>query len=726
MRSYRTVSKIGLVLLSAAVMSACNANAATLEGTSNNGNISVSSGQSSTSGTVQPASVKVADLVTWDEEDTVTAWTAADSTAIILTGTSAAADGAGVTVQDGTVTITEAGTYVLSGTLSDGQIIVDEQAKGTVRLVLNGAHLTDSDNAPIYIKEAGKVVITLPEGTDNSVTDGAAYVFTDGAGDEPSAAVFSKADLTVNGTGKLTVTGNYNDGITSKDELKIVSGTIEVQAADDGIVGKDMVAVQDGYITVHAEGDGIKSTNDKDAAKGFIAIATGTFDITAGNDGIQAETAAVIDGGAYTLVTGGGQENAAVKTGDQGGPGMGGGGGFGQRPEGGDFPAPGEAGGTPPAMDAAPGADMPQAAESGTAAAVQTDTAAAAETESVSTKGLKAGGDLTINGGSFKINSADDAVHSNSSISVTDGDFQIATGDDGIHADAQVFLSGGTLDITKSYEGIEGADITISGGEIHVTASDDGVNIAGGNDNNAGAEGQQGQDSSSSSTGSHMLTISGGKLTVNAAGDGLDSNDSITMTGGTVIVNGPENSGNGALDYDGAFNITGGFLVAAGASGMAQAPGGDSVQYSVSMEFAATQPAGTVVHLEDADGNAILTFAPAKSFQTVVVSAPELKEGSYTVYTGGSSTGTAVDGLYTGGEYSGGTKFVAFDITSKVTWVNASGVTTGGSGMGGPGGGGFGGGGRGSRAGGGPGGQGGTPPADAGTTKPADAGISTE
>lgn len=721
MKKYRTASRIGMVLLCAAVVTACSANAASLSNTSNNGNITVASGQRNISGTVQPASVKTADLVTWDEEDTVTAWTAAGSTAITLTGTSAAADGAGATVQGGTVTITEAGTYVLSGTLSDGQIIVDEQAKGTVRLVLNGAHLTDSDNAPIYIKEAGKVVITLQEGTDNSVTDGAAYVFADGAEDEPGAAIFSKADLTVNGTGKLTVTGNYNDGITGKDDLKIMSGTIEVQAADDGIVGKDMIAIQDGYITVHAEGDGLKSTNEKDAAKGFIAIAAGTFDITAGNDGIQAETAVVIDSGAYTLVTGGGQENAEVKTGDQGGPGMGGGGGFGQRSEDGAIPAPGEAEGTPPQMDAAPEADIPQAAESGTAAAVQTDTTAAAETESVSTKGLRAGGDLTINGGSFKINSADDAVHSNSSISVTDGEFQISTGDDGIHADALVFLSGGTLDITKSYEGIEGADITISGGEIHVTASDDGVNVAGGNDTNTAA-GTQAQDSFSS-TGSNLLTISGGTLTVDAAGDGLDSNGSVTMTGGTVIVNGPENSGNGALDYDGTFNITGGFLIAAGASGMAQAPGEDSGQYSVSMEFAATQQAGTLVHLEDADGKTILTFAPAKSFQSVVVSSPELKEGSYTIYTGGSSTGTAADGLYTEGEYSGGTKFVAFDITGSVTWVNASGVTTGGSGMGGPGGGGFGGGGRGNRAGGGPGGQGGMPPADAGTTRPADAGT---
>ncbi|MEI2398319.1 carbohydrate-binding domain-containing protein, partial [Paenibacillus phytohabitans] len=342
-------SKIGLVLLCAAVMSACSTNAATQNTASNNAGTAVTAEQSSTSAAVQLASVKLTDLVAFDEDDAETAWTEADSTAVTLAGTSAAVDGAGATAAGGTVTITEAGTYVLSGTLSDGQIIVDEQAKGTVRLIMNGAQLTESDSAPIYIKEAGKVVITLQEGTENSVTDGAAYVFADAATDEPGAAIFSKADLTINGTGKLTVTGNYNDGISSKDDLKIMSGTIEVKAADDGIVGKDLIAVQDGTITINAEGDGIKSTNDEEADKGFIAIASGTFDITAGNDGIQAETAAVIDGGTYTLVTGGGSVNAEVKAGE-GGMGMGGGGFGGQRPGAETSGDQAAAGGTPPAM----------------------------------------------------------------------------------------------------------------------------------------------------------------------------------------------------------------------------------------------------------------------------------------------------------------------------------------------------------------------------------------
>lgn len=196
--------------------------------------------------------------------------------------------------------------------------------------MLNGATLHNSSSAPVYIKEAGKVIMTLQEGTDNKITDGTTYILADDTTDEPSAAIFSKADLTINGTGKLSVTASYKDGITSKDDLKIVSGTIEVQAADDGIVGKDLIAIQDGTMTINAEGDGIKSTNDEDADKGFIAITAGTFDIVAGNDGIQAETTLVADGGTFNLLTGGGNANAEVKTGDQGG-GMGMGGGRGMR-----------------------------------------------------------------------------------------------------------------------------------------------------------------------------------------------------------------------------------------------------------------------------------------------------------------------------------------------------------------------------------------------------------
>lgn len=644
MKKYVTGSKLGIVLLCAAVMSACS----TTSTTTDEDNTSSQTAEQSTStadSSVQLASVKLSDLVTFDEEDTVTTWTADESTNIALAGTTATVDGTGAEATDGLVTITEAGTYVLSGELSDGQIIVNNQDDGIVRLVLNGVDIQNKDSAAIYIQEAGKVVMTLEEGTENTVSDGTTYVFADDTTDEPSAAIFSKADLTINGTGKLVVAANYNDGIVSKDDLKIMSGTYEILAADDGIVGKDMIAVEDGEFTINAAGDGMKSSNDEDTSKGFIGIGNGTFNITSGNDGIQAETLLVIDKGTYTLVTNEGSENGEVKTGDQG---------FGQGMRGN--------------RDA-------QSTSQDTATTESTESTT--ETESTSAKALKAGGDITVNGGNFTIDSADDAVHSNSNIAIADGAFQIATGDDGIHADSLLAISGGTIDITKSYEGIEGANITISGGESHVVSSDDGVNVAGGNDDETSTEGTQRPDQFNSS-GNGLLSISGGTLTVDASGDGLDSNGSIAMSGGTVIVNGPTNSGNGALDFDGSFEQSGGILVAAGSSGMAQAPSDDSSQFSVSMTFSQTQQAGTLVHLEDSEGNTILTFAPSKDYQTVVISSPDLKEnGSYTLYSGGSSTGSETDGLYNGGEYSGGTEIVSFEITSNVTWLNESGVTTG-------------------------------------------------
>ncbi|OAB47388.1 carbohydrate-binding domain-containing protein [Paenibacillus antarcticus] len=655
MKKMTTGSKVGLVLLCAAVMSACSAN------TGETSAVETAQSESATATNVQLASVKLSDLVTFDEEDAVTDWSKENSTMVELSGTSATVSGSGAEATDGAVTITDAGTYVLSGTLSDGQIIVNNEDKETVRLVLNGVNIKDSDSAAIYIKEAGKVVITLQEGTENAVSDGATYVYGADSTDEPSSTIFSKADLTINGTGKLSVTANYNDGITSKDDLKIMSGTTEIHAKDDGIVGKDLVAVQDGNISITAEGDGIKSTNDEDATKGFIAIAAGTFDIKTSNDGIQAETSLVIDGGTYTMVTGGGSENGEVKTGDRG-QGEGKGMGMGMRGD--------------------------RNAESGDQAALTTETSPPSpptktetstttttiESETASTKGLKAGGYITVNNGIFDIDAADDAVHSNSNVSITDGKFTIKTGDDGIHADALLSIAGGTIDITKSYEGIEGANIAISGGESHVVASDDGVNVAGGNDE-ATVEGAPQDQFSESAT--NMLTISGGTLTVDAAGDGLDSNGSIVMTGGTVSVNGPTNSGNGALDFDGSFEQSGGTLVAAGSSGMTQAPSDTSSQHSISMTFTETQQAGTIIHLEDSEGNTILTFAPSKNYQSVVMSSPDLKEtGSYTLYSGGTSNGSETNGIYADGEYVGGTKVVAFDISSSVTWLNESGVTT--------------------------------------------------
>lgn len=588
------------------------------------------------------------DMITYDKDDYYSDWKNESPNYIELSGNSASIKGSGAVVKEGKVTITAAGVYVLSGKFDNGQIIVDVQNKGSVRLVLNGVKINSTDNAPIYIKNSGKTIITLQDGTDNTITDGEKYVLADPSADEPTAAIFSKSDLTINGTGKLNLRGNYKDGITSKDDLKIIGGNINVYSVDDGLVGRDMVLVKEGTITIEAAGDGIKSTNDTDPLKGFIAFQGGTFDIQAGADGIQAETSILINDGKYTIVSGGGSAKASVKISDNR-----------QGPMG----RPGN-----------------------------TTTSSSSAVESESRKAIKASSDITIAGGTFNIDSADDAVHSNNTVNIAGGDISIISGDDGIHGDSSILIKGGKVDIRKSYEGIESSLITISGGETYIISSDDGVNVAGGKDGSA-VNGRPGENNFNSA-GNNKLVINGGYISVDALGDGLDSNGSITMTGGTVVVTGPTANNNGALDYDGAFEMTGGFLIAAGSSGMVQAPSEQSTQYSIAMNYSQIQQAGTLIHLEDSKGNNVVTFAPKKNYQSVVVSSPELKKDiEYTLYSGGRSTGSSSDGLYKEGMYENGTKIVGFTIATPVTWLSESGVTTGrNSGAGGPANPGFGGG----------------------------------
>jgi hypothetical protein len=287
-----------------------------------------------------------------------------------------------------------------------------------------------------------------------------------------------------------------------------------------------------------------------------------------------------------------------------------------------------------------------------------------------SAKGLKAGISIDITGGQFIIDSADDAVHANETIAISGGAFVLASGDDAIHADTSLEINGGDLNITASYEGIESQVITINDGIIHLVASDDGINASSGSGGEGFGGGPGGGDFEA---GDSNLYINGGYIAIDALGDGLDINGPIAMTGGFVLVNGPVANNNGALDYADAFDLTGGFLVAVGSSGMAQAPSSSSTQYSVLYNFSSTQASGTIVHIETETGEEILTFAPTKKFQSIVLSSPALSNGStYTVYTGGSSSGTLVDGFYSGGSYTGGTQVASFSISGIVTGAGSA------------------------------------------------------
>lgn len=544
-------------------------------------------------------------------------------------GSTITVNGSGATVDKNKVTITEAGTYSIKGTITDGQIIVNAGDSDKVYIILNGVNITCSDSAPVYVMNSKKTGISLADNTNNTITATAAATEN-----EPDAAIFSKSDLDFIGKGSLNVQSSNNSGIVSKDDLKIESGNITVKAAGDGIKGKDTVVITNGNITVNADKDGIQSNNDTDAEKGYVLIEGGKINITAGQDGIQGEISTLIKNGDITINTGGGSQNGTSNAGvNQGGPGNSG----------------------------------------------QSNSQSASSEETTSAKAVKAAVNVVIEGGTFNIDSSDDAFHSNNNLVISGGTFNISAGDDGLHSDSTLTINNGTVDIKKSYEGIESKTITFKDGDINVVSSDDGINASAGSDSSS-TNGRQGQGDDGS-----MMNINGGNITVNAAGDGIDSNGSIKMTAGKVIVNGPTDNGNGALDYNGTFDLTGGTLVAAGSSGMAEAPSSSSTQNSVKI-YLANQSANTIVHIVSSDGKEVVTFAPSKQYSSVVVSSSKFEKGkTYKVYVGGSSTSTATDGVYAEGTYSKGTEAGSFTISGTVTEMTQDGASNTGN-MRGPGG----------------------------------------
>ncbi|WP_200978652.1 carbohydrate-binding domain-containing protein [Echinicola sp. 20G] len=520
-----------------------------------------------------------------------------ESTLIQLNGNSIEVVGSGASVENTVVTIDAAGTYLIQGTLSDGQLLVDTEDEESVKIILNGVSIGNSTNAPFAAMSAEKVIVYLPEGTFNSFTDASEYIYEEGE-DEPNAAFFSKADMTIYGPGSITVTANYNDGISSKDGLIINGGQFTINSADDGIRGKDYLVIRDGNFKMNTTGDAFKSDNDEDTDRGYILIEAGIFEVnTTEGDGFAAETDLMIANGSFEITTGNGSS--------------------------------------------------------------QYD-------EDISAKALKAGVNNLLEGGTFNIDSADDALHSDGNMAIYSGVFQIASGDDAVHADEELTINGGEITVNKSYEGLESNIITINDGNIHLVASDDGINAAGGNDNSGT---RPGQGNPFGSSGDSYIYFQGGYIVVDAGGDGIDANGSISMTGGTVLVNGPSSGANGPLDYDGSFKISGGFLIAAGTSNMAQAPSSSSEQNAI-LVYLNQQSANTLFTLQDASGNTLVSFAPSKQFASVAFSSPELSNGSnYNIYIGGTDTGEVSDGLYSNGSFSGGSLVSSFSVSKTITTI---------------------------------------------------------
>lgn len=399
-----------------------------------------------------------------------------ECTAIQLSDDGSSCDSQSVSIEGQTVTITEEGTYLLSGSLSDGSVVIYTDENVKVRLILDGVSINSSSSAAIYVKSADKVFITLAPDTENVLSNGGTYETVDD--NNIDSAIFSKSDLTLNGSGSLKVTAKEGHGVVSKDDLVITGGTYNIDAASQGLSGKDSI-----------RGDGISASGD-------MTLLDGTYTITAG-------------GGSEN-----GEDHQEERPGGSGGPGEPGGMlPSGERPQG------------------EPGEKLQEESET-------TDEGEASET--ASTKGIKTNGSLAISGGTYTIYAADDGFHSNSDIAISGGTLTIASGDDGIHADGQVTVSDGTIVISESYEGIEGSEkVLIAGGRITLTSDDDGLNSAvveiSGGHTEIDAEGD-GIDSNGT------FTVSGGETYVSGpAGDGdgaLDYETDAVITGGILIAAG--------------------------------------------------------------------------------------------------------------------------------------------------------------------------------------------
>lgn len=553
---YRTTARAALAAgLSLALLAGCFKVSQTAVTGIVSGTTVTTASESASSG--DPVTLVTAEEA-FSDRDFDASYDEAAATAITLSDGGSSVSGSGATVSGSTITITEAGVYVVSGSLSDGQIVVDAADDAKVQIVLAGATVEHADGAALLVKSADKVFLTLADGTENALaTTGS---FTDADEDENvDSCIFSKADLTIQGTGALSVTCAEGHGIVSKDELTVTGGEISVESAGHALQAKDSLAVGGGTLTLAAGTDALHCENDEDTEKGWIFISGGTITAEAASDGVDAGNFLEIDGG--TL--------------------------------------------------------------------------------------------------------------------------EISAGDDGLHAEYGAVVNGGTIAVTQSYEALEGSYVTVTGGTLSLVSSDDGINAAGEPTEGAGTEDAGGmaaapsiQDSGNASGGmpsasggqsmggadtapsgmagggadgmeaddTASVTITGGTIEIVAGCDGIDSNGDLTIEGGAVYVSGPEDGGNGSLDYAGTGMISGGALICAGSAGMAQTleAGGSQGVAMVSLSGSA----GDTISITDSAGTVLASMAVKASYECVIVSCSGMVEdGTYSVTNGSDSVEVTLDGL---------------------------------------------------------------------------------
>ena len=565
---------------------------------------------------------------------------------------------ASVLIDGQTVTITQEGTYQIAGTLDDGALIVESGENAKITLVLGGVSIKNTTGAAIQIGTADDVTIELAEGTTNVLQSGEEVDIAAATENEEASggALQSKADLKIKGKGSLTVLGYLNNGIHCTKDLKIKNGNISVTALGHGIKGKKSVTVSGGTVTVTSGKDGITSDETENEEKGFVTIEGGEIIITSTGDGVSAETTLTVTDGVISIISGGGSANAQQKTDNMRGWW--------------DFDNS--------------ASDDDSASCKGLKAGKALVISGGSITIDAQDDALHTDGDMTISGGECILSTGDDGAHAELSLTVLDGKITVLTSYEGLEAN-QITLAGGDLDITASDDGINanGGSDGFSGGfgggfggghggmggsfggrrndtnnQSGDTTPPDNNNMTppdnsnmqtppDGNAPSGNPPTMPGQDTADS-TGTDdtsdkqpVLLITGGKITVNADGDGLDSNGNLRVEGGDITINGPSNGGNGAIDIGtengGAGFISGGTLIALGTSSMAENFGSTSTQcaFLVTMN---SFGAGETITITDSQGNVLYTGVTVKSANSVVFSSADLTVGeTYTVTIGSSS-----------------------------------------------------------------------------------------
>lgn len=604
----------------------------------------------------------------FSDRDYEVGYTESESVIIEFDGSTITASDDSVVIDGTTVSISAEGTYILSGTLDDGQVLIEADSETKIQLVLDNVNISNSTSAAIYVVSADKVFITMESGSVNTLS--ATPIEDETAETNVDAVIFSKADLTLNGEGTLNVYGTESNGITSKDELTIASGTYNIYAGNHGLEANDSIAIAHGTFYIESGKDGLHAEHDEDETLGFIYVVEGTFNIISAGDGMDASSTVEILNGTYDIVAGGGYVSASstssgsstmnnsmnnmtnmtqspgrISNSNEGelfatslaGNSNQGGSSNQQQNNMMDIPTGMED--NMQMMDIPSDAEIPEMTipEDTMMMDMQDFTVTSAD-DVDSSKAIKADVGIIIYDGTFNLDAVDDTIHSNINVEITGGTFNIASGDDAIHAEVALDITGGDFVITTCYEGLEGQQITVSGGTFDIYAEDDGLNAT-----------RSDIDSSDI-----FIKVSGGTFTidVNNEGDGIDSNGSIELSGGSMIVEGTTTVTDTPLDYSGSSFITGGTFIATGSYSQTLQNFGSDYSTQCSLLVIMSQSQTGDVTLTDSDGNVIVSISPSKAYYSIHISTPELELGETYYLTAGTYTETITFDSYIYGETS--------------------------------------------------------------------------